>query len=136
MLDEKVSTLFGSGPLLTAEAAASSDDRTSGQQQEILHVSQPSHDDTSSSFGVSKGGIIPFPPDTTSMKEYRKQSTVAVGVASGLTGLLIGGPIVGVVAGFTGAVVTKKALKKREKKAMKKYQQELSETLSNFYGQY
>ena len=70
--------------------------------------------------GVS--GEMPPPPDTWSMKQQRKQSTVAMGVAGGLTGLLVGGPIVGFVTGFAGAVITKKKMKKREKKALEKYQ--------------
>ena len=73
---------------------------------------------------------IPAPPDTWSMRQQRKQSAMAVGVASGFAGFLIGGPVAGIVTGFAGAVITKKKMKKREQKAIRKYQADLSELLS------
>ena len=85
-------------------------------------------------LNTSTVSSIPPPPDTQAMKQTRKQSTLVIGVASAVTGLLLGGPIVGVVAGFTTAAVTKRTMKKREKKALLKYQKELAETLSpTFY---
>lgn len=83
---------------------------------------------TSSSCGIANE--IPPPPDTWTMKQLRKQSTWAMGVATGVTGLLVGGPVLGVFAGFAGAVITKKKMKKRERKAIEKYQMDLAELLS------
>lgn len=91
----------------------------------VLPSSNPGQLQTSNSTS-----IIPPPPDTMAMKQTRKQSTFAIGVVSGVTGLLLGGPIVGAIAGFATAAVTKRTMKKREKKALSKYQQELAETLS------
>jgi hypothetical protein len=76
------------------------------------------------------GCSIPYPPDTASMKQTRKTSTFAVGVATGVTGLLVGGPVVGIVA---GAVVTKRVLKNKEQKALAKYQEELAEALPSMF---
>jgi len=77
------------------------------------------------------GGLgIPPPPDTAAMKQSRKESTLAIGIATGITGFFLGGPIVGAVAGFTTAAVIKRSMKKREKNALNKYQKELAEMLS------
>jgi hypothetical protein len=77
---------------------------------------------------------VNLPPEVQAMKERRKVSTVAAGVAGGFVGLLVLGPIGAVVGGTTAAVATKQVGKRLEKRTLKKVEARKFAQEEQLYG--
>jgi hypothetical protein len=77
---------------------------------------------------------VNLPPEVQAMKERRKVSTIAAGVAGGFVGLLVLGPIGAVVGGTTAAVATKQVGKRLEKRKLKKVDAEMFAQQEYLYG--